>query len=131
MTIYGDQRGAATADFDLDGRVDLAVGQNGGPTRLYRNVSAKPGLRVRLVGPPGNPTAVGAVIRVGYGERLGPAREIHSGSGYWSVNDPVQVMGLEEEPTQVHVRWPGGRETVSPVAPGQREITLRFDGDER
>ena len=131
VTIYGDQRGAATADFDLDGRVDLAVGQNGGPTKLYRNVSARPGLRVRLVGPPGNPTAVGAVIRVGYGERLGPAREIHGGSGYWSLNDPVQVMGLEEAPTQVHVRWPGGRETVSPVATGLREITVRFDGDER
>ena len=35
--IYGDQRGAAAADFDGDGRLDLAVGQNAGPTILLRN----------------------------------------------------------------------------------------------
>ena len=48
-----------------------------------------------------------------------------------SLNDPVQIVGLEEAPTQVHVRWPGGQATVSPVASGLREITVRFDGDER
>ena len=48
LVVYGDQRGAAFADFDGDGRTDLAVSQNGGATRLFQNRGAKPGLRVRL-----------------------------------------------------------------------------------
>src|SRR6185503_9213662 len=50
VKIYGEQRGAALADFNEDGRVDLVVTQNGAPTRLYQNVTGKPGLRVRLAG---------------------------------------------------------------------------------
>ena len=68
LTVYGDQRGAAYADFDGDGRLDLAVSQNGAATRLFHNAGAKPGLRVRLIGSPANPDAIGAQIRIGYGE---------------------------------------------------------------
>ena len=46
ILVYGEQRGAALCDFDGDGRVDLAVSQNGAETKLYRNVLGKPGLRV-------------------------------------------------------------------------------------
>ena len=84
VTVYGEQRGAALCDYDGDGRVDLVVTQNGAETKLYHNVSAKPGLRVKVRGPPGNPSGIGAVLRLKFGERLGPAREIHAGSGYWS-----------------------------------------------
>src|SRR6185503_3439302 len=74
LIVYGEQRGAAYADFDGDGRLDLAVSQNGDSTRLFRNVGAQPGLRVRLVGTQGNPNAVGAQLRLRYGERTGPVR---------------------------------------------------------
>ena len=94
ILVYGDQRGAAYADFDGDGRLDLAVSQNGAATRLFHNRGAKPGLRVRLKGPPSNPDAVGAQVRVVYGDRMGPVREIQAGSGYWSQNGAVQVFGL-------------------------------------
>src|SRR5262249_49109027 len=57
VAIYGEQRGAALCDFDEDGRIDLAVAQNGEATKLYRNVTGKPGLRVRFEGPPGNVAA--------------------------------------------------------------------------
>ena len=80
-------------DFDGDGRVDLAVTQNGAETKLYQNVGAKPGLRVRLAGPPGNPDGIGATMRPIFGQRMGPAREIHGGSGYWSQDSAVQVLG--------------------------------------
>jgi hypothetical protein len=128
LIAYGDQRGAAAADFDGDGRVDLALAQHAGPTRLFRNRMAEPGLRVRLAGPPGNPTGVGAQIRVVYGERMGPVREVHAGSGYWSQNGAVQVMGLSGTPTAVWVRWPGGAETTTAVPPGAREVVARAEG---
>ena len=124
LLIYGEQRGAATADYDHDGRVDLVVTQNGAATRLFHNVRARPGLRVRLVGPPGNPSGVGAVIRLRYGDRWGPAREVHAGAGYWSQDSAVQVLGTPEPPTAVWVRWPGGKIQQTPVSPGAQEIAV-------
>jgi hypothetical protein len=125
IAVFGDQRGAAFADFNRDGRLDLAISQNGAATRLYRNLGARKGLIVQLVGPPGNPTAVGAQIRLHYpGNRLGPVREIQAGSGYWSVNSPVQVMGLAGDADAVWVRWPGGLVTVEPIQRGQMRIRI-------
>jgi hypothetical protein len=125
ITIYGDQRGAAYADYDGDGRLDLAVSQNGAATQLLHNRGAKPGLRVRVQGPAANPDGIGASIRIVYGDRMGPAREIEAGSGYWSQNGAVQVMGLSGTPTAVWVRWPGGGETQTPIPSGTREIVVR------
>lgn len=125
IVIYGDQRGAAFADYDRDGRLDLAVSQNGAATRLLHNRAARPGLRVRIAGPPDNPDGVGAQIRLVYGDRMGPAREVQAGSGYWSQNGAVQVFGLDGTATAVRIRWPGGEEATVPVPAGVREVVVR------
>jgi hypothetical protein len=126
IAVFGDQRGAAFADFNRDGRLDLAISQNGAQTKLYENLHAKQGLIVQLVGRAGNPAAIGALIRVHYaGDRYGPAREIQAGSGYWSMNSPVQVMGLDGVPDAVWVRWPGGKETSTIVRGSDRNVRVR------
>ena len=129
IEVYGDSRGAGLADYDGDGRIDLAVSQNGAATRLFRNVGAVRGLRVRLAGPSLNPDAIGATIRMVYGTRRGPAREVQAGAGYWSHNSVVQVMGLSGEPTGVWVRWLDGHETETPVQPGTLEVTIGGSGE--
>jgi hypothetical protein len=130
IAVYGDQRGAAFADINRDGRLDLAVSQNGAATKLYRNVGAKPGLLVRLVGSPTNPFAIGAWIRVRYADgRFGPAREVQGGSGYWSMNSPSQVMGLASDPQSVWVRWPTGTTSEVPVRKGERTIRVLSPGE--
>ncbi len=115
IRVLGDGRGAAAADYDGDGRVDLVVPQNGDVTTLWRNVGAVPGLRVRLDGGADNPAGVGAALRLVHAGARGPAVEIHAGSGYWSVDAPTVVLGGGVPGDSVWVRWPGGREQVTAV----------------
>jgi hypothetical protein len=128
IKVYGEQRGAAMADFDGDARLDLVVTQNGAATKLFRNVNARPGLRVRLMGPPGNPDGIGAQMRVFFGERAGAVREIHGGSGYWSQDSPVTVLSVPEPPSRIWVRWPGGKVTSASVPEHAKEISVDVEG---
>jgi len=129
VKVYGEQRGAALCDYDGDGRVDLVVTQNGAETKLFHNLGAKPGLRVRLKGPSGNPHGIGAQLRLVCGQWQGPVREIHAGGGYWSQDSAVQVMSARESPTQLQVRWPGGKASTHSVPRGAREIEVAADGE--
>jgi hypothetical protein len=92
---------------------------------------ARQGLTVRLLGPPGNPSGIGARVRIRYANGWGPAREIHAGGGYWSVDGSVPVLGLREGaiPAAVWVRWPGGKEQEVQLTPGQREVTVAVRGE--
>ena len=128
VNVYGEQRGAALCDYDGDGRVDLVLTQNGAETKLYHNVGAKPGLRVRLEGPAGNPAGIGAQVRLICGQQAGPVREIHAGSGYWSQDSTVQVLGTLQPPTQIWVRWPGGKSTTTALPRGAKEISVNQEG---
>jgi hypothetical protein len=128
IKVYGEQRGCALADYDDDGRVDLAVTQNNGRTRLFHNVTAHPGLRVKLAGPDGNPDGVGAVMRLDYGSRLGPAREVQAGSGFWSQNGAVQVLGATTNATGIQVRWPGGKVVNGKFPAEAKEIEVSIGG---
>ena len=129
IEVYGEQRSSAVGDFDNDGRVDLAVTQNGAETKLFRNRLGKEGLRVKLIGPASNPGAIGAVLRLASeGGQQGAARQIQCGGGYWSQDGEVQVLGFPQQPAKLHVRWPGGRETVSPLSAGVRDLTVDTSG---
>ncbi len=128
ILVYGEQRGAAFADFDRDNRIDVLVSQNGAQTKLFRNINSKPGLRVRLNGPTQNPFSFGAKVRVKYSYgSLGPVREIQSGSGYWSQNSPVQIMGIEGEATHIKVQWPDGSKATEPLK--GNSVTLSYPRD--
>lgn len=129
IRIDGEGRGAALDDFDHDGRLDLAVGQFRGATQLYRNATARPGLRLQLKGPPQNPLAIGARVRLIYRDgRRGPAHERTAGGGHWSQEGAEVVLGLDpvREPEAVEIRWPPGTELRRvPLAAGARELQIR------
>lgn len=129
IRIYGEQRGAAVADFDGDGRLDLAVGQNANFTVLLRNLRARPAIRVRLNGSPTNPHSVGATIRLISAGQVGPAREIQAGSGYWSHHSTTLVASAEGVPDAIQVRWPWGKTAVSSLPSGTREVRINQSGE--
>ncbi len=122
LKIYGAQRGAAAADYDGDGRLDLVVGQNRAETKLFHNETARPGLRVRLRSGAGNSSAIGAVLRRGDGA----AHEIHAGSGYWSQDSATVV--LAGVTNQLSIRWPGGKSTTVEIPAGAKVILVEPDG---
>jgi hypothetical protein len=128
VRVYGEQRGAAVCDFDEDGRVDLAVTQNGAETKLFRNTRAQQGLRVSLFGSSENPLGIGAVMRLKFDGHFGPVREVHAGSGYWSQDSVVQVLASPSPPTELWVRWPGGQTNLFAIPQGARKVSAGRDG---
>lgn len=124
IRILGEQRGVAVGDFDKDGRPDLAVGQNGAETKLYRGIAAKPGQALRLKGGAGNPDAVGA--RVWLAGEDGKPRlywEAQSGGGHLSQHSLTVILPATAAGAGF-VEWPGGGRTPLPAAAGSRELLL-------
>jgi hypothetical protein len=110
IKVYGEQRGAALADFNGDAKVDLAVSQNDGATKLFENRTPNPGLRIQLEGLENNRDGIGSSIRLIYEDgSKGPRRELQAGSGYWSQNSTTQIMGFTGTPAQIEVTWYDGR----------------------
>jgi hypothetical protein len=125
VVVRGDQRGSAVADFDEDGRVDLAVAQNGDATTLWRNVTGRPGVRVRLTSASGNPRAVGAVLWLEGDGWKGPARAVLSGAGHLSTDGRTLVLARSEVAQRLVVRWPSGEVARFPLPNGSGELLVR------
>ena len=111
-------RGAAAADFDNDGDMDIAMGTIGGDLVLLRNSGA--GGTWLVVATPA--PAPGAVVSVELEDGTVLRRELVAGDSYLSSQDPRAHFGLggAERAASVTVRWPDGREvTLTDVAADQ------------
>jgi enediyne biosynthesis protein E4 len=113
-------RGAAYADYDNDGDLDLLVTTNNGPARLLRNDGGNRNhsIRIRAVGTTSNRDAIGARIRVLTDSGASIASMVKTGSSYCSQSELPVTVGLGARTTikAVEVTWPTGRkETVTGV----------------
>jgi len=125
LRCEGDQRGVAVADLDQDGRLDLAISQNQGPSRLYRNARARAGLRVRLQGPAANPAGIGAQLRLRHADGSeGPVKTVLAGSGSGGQDGWIPVLALPRPAVELQVRWPGGRRQTVPVGATDRSVSV-------
>ena len=128
LRIPGMQRGAAVADYNQDGRMDLAATQKNDPTQLYRNQAKRRCLRVQLIGSKANPEAIGARLRVVYNDgSMGPAREVCAGSGYKSQNSAVQLIGMRGMAAELWIRWPNGMKQTVPLNREVWEVRIPFE----
>ena len=103
-------RGAAYADIDNDGDLDLVLTTNGGPAHLFRNEGARNNsLRVRLVGRRSNRNGLGAVVKLTTGGET-QWQMLRSGSSYLSQSELVLTFGLGQhtQADSIEVRWPSG-----------------------
>jgi hypothetical protein len=100
-------RGSAFADFDGDGKIDVAVSTLGEPAELWKNLS--PGINhwliVKLIGSRSNRDGIGARIRIG-----NQYNQMSTAVGYASSSDFGVHFGLgtTEMIDKLEVDWPSG-----------------------
>jgi enediyne biosynthesis protein E4 len=110
-------RGAALADFNLDGLLDLIEVNYGAPVRLWRNVGSgdagAPGpmgrwIEVQLIQPNPNHGGIGSWIEVRVGDRI-QRREVTIGGGHAGGQLGWIHFGLgDAEVAEIRVQWPDG-----------------------
>lgn len=124
-------RGAAYADYDKDGDLDILITENDGPAHLWRNdLRVLPGqsgpaesrvkpvddltgttyLRVHVEGRESNRDGLGGLIEASVGSRR-MERRIRTGSSYLSQSETVATFGLNgaRQVDNLVVSWPSGR----------------------
>ncbi len=121
-------RGAAYADFDRDGDLDILISTNNGPAFLYRNDGGNRNhwITLKLVGTKSNRSALGAAgyVESASGKQM---QTVHSGSSYCSQSDLALTFGLcrDEQVKSITVLWPSGqKDTLTNVKPNQF-LTIR------
>ncbi len=118
-------RGAAYADIDNDGDLDIAINQNGRAAMVFRNDQqlGHHWLRVRLEGRSANRSAIGAVLELQAGG-ITQRRMVMPTRSYLSqVELPVTFgLGVNERIDSLLVTWPGSQ--VQPVAVDHVDTTI-------
>ena len=120
-------RGAAYADYDRDGDLDILVTENGGPAHLWRNElnNGHHFLRLRVQGEKSNRDGVGARIVVKI-DTLHMERRIRTGSSFLSSLEKTATFGLGQatHADSLLVYWPSGRVDRFNAIEADRELLL-------
>ena len=118
--------GAAVADLDRDGDLDLIVTNFGEPVSLYRNTGTSGhSVLVRLKGRPSNSWGIGSQVTL-VTKRGTQTRYLTLASGFMSANEPLLHFGLGEETniSQLRIVWPSGTDMTLSNLPADRAYTI-------
>ena len=107
FTLARAHRGSAFADFNNDGRIDIAVSALGEPAELWQNISPEVNhwLMLRLIGSRSNRDGIGAIIRLG-----NQSNHVTTAVGYASSSPSTVHFGTGklEKIEQIEIHWPSG-----------------------
>ncbi len=121
IVIGGDAKALLVDDVAGHGVPGLFVTQNDGPLRALRQRGdGGRWLGVRLEGPVGNPTGIGA--RITLHSATGPiaVAEAQAGASYLTQAGGTRWFGLgQEQVARITVRWPDGETTEHALASGE------------
>jgi len=112
-------RGCAFADFNHDGRVDVATSSLGDRPEMWENVSpgANSWLILKLKGTVSNRDGIGAVVRIGNQTNHMTSSVGYASSSYFGVHFGT---GQRKEVDLIEIRWPSGiRQTLRNVKTNQ------------
>jgi hypothetical protein len=120
-------RGAAFADYDNDGAVEVLINnQNEAPTLLRQDATPKNHwVTLKLEGVKANRSAIGARVRI-TADGLVQTGEVRSGGSYLSQSDLRLHFGLgsEQKIDKVEITWPGGKRQVETSIGIDRVVTI-------
>lgn len=121
-------RGAAYADIDDDGDLDVLLTQIGGAPLLLRNDTPPADVvRLRLVGTRSNPDAIGAIVELTDGATTQRRTVMPTRSYLSQVERPV-TFGLGGDgaagPLRLRITWPSGTTQIVDEVPRNRTVTI-------
>ncbi|GGZ84109.1 VCBS repeat-containing protein [Algibacter mikhailovii] len=108
--------GAAVADLDNDGDLDLVVNNINDAAFVYRNNAEKNGnsyIKIKLNGPEKNSLGLGAKITLFFKDSI-QYHELKNVRGYLSSVDPIAHFGLKNKTRMdsIKVLWPDGKRNL-------------------
>ncbi|AXC15232.1 hypothetical protein ACPOL_5988 [Acidisarcina polymorpha] len=119
-------RGAAYADYDNDGDLDLLLTTNNGPARLLRNENGNQNdmIRVKVVGVRSNRDGIGTKVTLTTNKGVRQFAIVKGGSSYMSQSELPLTFGLgrpeQNKTVSLDLVWPSGRrEKIQNIQPNQ------------
>ncbi|WP_439581069.1 VCBS repeat-containing protein [Dyadobacter bucti] len=122
--------GAAYADFDGDGDLDLVTNNLNEPSVFYQNQSLQSEsgyLRVKLEGFPGNTFALGAKVVIKNADGL-QMQQLAAARGFESSSEPIAHFGLgkAQAADSLTVVWPNGKAQVLTNVKANQLLKIKY-----
>lgn len=128
LIVPGDAKALVVLDLNQDGWPDFLISRNNSTTLAYLNngFSGRHSLRVRLKGPKGNWSAIGAKVTLQLENGALQTREVQASSSYYSQSTSTLFFGhtIFSKPALLRVRWPNGSTISYHVPPNPNFIFL-------
>ena len=126
---HKSSRGLAMADWNNDGKIDLAINNINDSVDVYENVEKNQNnwAGIKLVGSKQNSSAIGAVVTMTIGD-LSIRKEIMSGGSFQSQSDLRLIFGLGKntEPVKIDIIWPNGKKDKHTIKNLNKYHTIKY-----